>query len=207
MAFLEDVQILHTRSEAALLPKADKQLHHVLLVQSPRGRVYNSFSYASFFYHSVSNSKSSRNNLSFIPASLLRAVSSAGACETVFKGFSDCLLSLGGNMLNHPQDLDDLENLDTVCSVMSSNLLVLRFSFYRYWSEFLLCTSAAVAGCQDEAVELWEKLKAPSGSLNYKGSLFELCSKDNGASGLGFPLELIVWAMTLCKMVMWVIFE
>lgn len=70
-----------------------------------------------------------------------------------------------------------------------------------------MCTSAAVAGCQDEAVELWEKLKAPSGSLNYKGSLFELCSKDNGASGLGFPLELIVWAMTLSKLVMWVIFE
>ncbi|XP_026797276.1 neuritin 1b [Pangasianodon hypophthalmus] len=125
-------------------------------------------------------------------ASLLRAVSSAGACETVFKGFSDCLLSLGENMVNYPQDLDDLENLHTVCS---------------YWSDFLSCTSAAVADCQDEAVELWEKLKVSSGSLNYQGSLFQLCSKDNGASVLGFTLELTVWAMTLSRLVVWVIFE
>ncbi|XP_060762610.1 neuritin 1b [Neoarius graeffei] len=125
-------------------------------------------------------------------ASLLQAVSSAEACETVFKGFSDCLLSFGRNMVNYPQDLDDLENLHTVCS---------------YWDDFLSCTSAAVADCQDEAVELWEKLKVPSGSLNYRGSLFHLCSKENGTSRLGFILELIVWTMTLSKLVMWAIFE
>ncbi|KAK3513940.1 hypothetical protein QTP70_032804, partial [Hemibagrus guttatus] len=128
----------------------------------------------------------------FISVSLLRAVSSTGACESVFKGFSDCLLSLGENMVNYPQDLDDLENLHTVCS---------------YWSDFLSCTSAAVADCQDEAVELWEKLKIPAGNLNYRGSLFELCSKDNGGAGLGFGMGLIVWAMTLSKLVMWLILQ
>ncbi|XP_026998651.1 neuritin 1b [Tachysurus fulvidraco] len=125
-------------------------------------------------------------------ASLLRAVSSTGACESVFKGFSACLLSLGENMVNYPHDLDDLENLHTVCS---------------YWSDFLSCTSSAVAECQDEAVELWEKLKVPSGNLNYRGSLFQLCSKDNGAAGLGFALELVVCAVTVSKLVMWMIWE
>ncbi|KAM9440095.1 neuritin 1b [Clarias gariepinus] len=125
-------------------------------------------------------------------ASLLRAVSSAGACETVFKGFSDCLLSFGENMMNYPQDVDDKKNLHAVCS---------------YWNDFLSCTTEAVADCQDEAVELWEKLKVSSGSLNYRGSLFQLCSKDNRASGFGFTPELIVWAMTLSKLVMWVTFE
>ncbi|KAI5616892.1 hypothetical protein C0J50_23480 [Silurus asotus] len=130
--------------------------------------------------------------LTCIKMSLLRAANAAGACETVFKGFSDCLLSLGENVMNHPQDLDDPENLHTICS---------------YWSDFLSCTSAAVADCQDEAVELWEKLKVPSGSLNYRGSLFQLCSKDNGAPGLSFTVKLIIGALTLFKLVMWVIFE
>lgn len=88
-----------------------------------------------------------------------------------------------------------------------NNLLLLLSSLRRYWNDFLSCTSVAVADCQDEEVELWEKLKVQSGNLNYRGSLFQLCSKDSGAPGLGFTLERIVWAMTLSKLVMWVVFE
>ncbi|KAI4901154.1 hypothetical protein NFI96_022149, partial [Prochilodus magdalenae] len=51
--------------------------------------------------------------------SLLQVASCTGTCETVFKGFSDCLLSLGENMVNYPQELDDRENLRTICSVMA----------------------------------------------------------------------------------------
>lgn len=40
---------------------------------------------------------------------------SAGQCDSVFKGFSDCLLQLGENMANYPQDLDDRENLHKIC--------------------------------------------------------------------------------------------
>lgn len=85
--------------------------------------------------------------------------------------------------------------------------IVLHFLLHRYWSDFLSCTSSAVAECQDDAVELWEKLKVPSGNLNYRGSLFQLCSKDNGAAGLGFALELVVCAVTVSKLVMWMIWE
>lgn len=41
---------------------------------------------------------------------------SAGQCDAVFKGFSDCLLQLGENMANYPQDLDDRENLHQICT-------------------------------------------------------------------------------------------
>ncbi|KTF88837.1 hypothetical protein cypCar_00008044 [Cyprinus carpio] len=50
------------------------------------------------------------------PAYLLQAVRAAGKCETVFKGFSDCLLKLGENMANYPQELDEKENLQTICT-------------------------------------------------------------------------------------------
>ncbi len=44
-----------------------------------------------------------------VPAYLLQAVRAAGKCETVFKGFSSCLLQLGENMANYPQELDEKE--------------------------------------------------------------------------------------------------
>lgn len=39
----------------------------------------------------------------------------AGQCDSVFKGFSDCLIQLGDNMANYPQDLDDRQNLHQIC--------------------------------------------------------------------------------------------
>lgn len=50
------------------------------------------------------------------PVYLLQAVRAAGKCETVFKGFSNCLLHLGENMANYPQELDEKENLQTICT-------------------------------------------------------------------------------------------
>lgn len=94
----------------------------------------------------------------------------------------------------------------TLENVFGLGLNTYYFLFRRYWNDFLSCTSASVADCQDEAVELWEKLKVPSGNLNYRGSLFQLCSRDNGASGLRFKPELIVWATCLVKLVILVIF-
>ncbi len=66
----------------------------------------------------------------FIFLSLPSAVSvlqtvlvSAGQCDSVFKGFSDCLLQLGENMANYPQDLDDRENLHKICRYVVVMLL------------------------------------------------------------------------------------
>ncbi|XP_066508786.1 neuritin-like isoform X2 [Hoplias malabaricus] len=125
----------------------------------------------------------------------LLQVTSSGTCEGVFKGFSDCLLNLGENMVNYPQELDDRENLQTICS---------------YWDDFHSCASTAIADCHEGAVDLWEKLKVQSRSLNYKGSLFELCSGDNGSSKLGltwtWSLELTVLSIAVSKLVAWLVF-
>ncbi|XP_018953925.2 neuritin 1b [Cyprinus carpio] len=124
--------------------------------------------------------------------SLLQAACAGGTCENVFKGFSDCLLSLGENMVNYPQELDDSENLQTICS---------------YWNDFHSCASTAIADCQEGATDLWEKLKLQSRSLNYQGSLFELCSGDNGVSTVLLPMELKILLMCFTTLVAWLVFE
>uniref|UniRef100_A0A672T1T4 Neuritin 1b n=1 Tax=Sinocyclocheilus grahami TaxID=75366 RepID=A0A672T1T4_SINGR len=129
-------------------------------------------------------------NVIFI--SLLQAACAGGTCENVFKGFSDCLLSLGENMVNYPQELDDSENLQTICS---------------YWNDFHSCASTAIADCQEGATDLWEKLKLQSRSLNYQGSLFELCSGDNGVSRVLLPVELKILLMCFTTLVVWLAFE
>ncbi|XP_061569275.1 neuritin [Cololabis saira] len=92
----------------------------------------------------------------------------AAQCDSVFKGFSDCLIQLGDNMANYPQDLDDRQNLHQICS---------------YWDNFHACATTALADCQEGATDLWDKLKKESRNLNFQGSLFELCGSGNGAPG------------------------
>lgn len=93
-----------------------------------------------------------------------------GHCESVFRGFSDCLLKLGDNMANYPQDLDDHQNLHRICS---------------YWDDFHSCATTALADCQEGATEMWEKLKDESRSLDFRGSLFELCHPGNSSPPSG----------------------
>ncbi|XP_074842022.1 neuritin [Carettochelys insculpta] len=100
-------------------------------------------------------------------AYLVQAVRAAGKCDAVFRGFSDCLLRLGDNMANYPQDLDDKRNLQTICS---------------YWDDFHSCTLTALTDCQEGATDLWEKLKRESKNLDFQGSLFELCGGSNGSA-------------------------
>lgn len=90
----------------------------------------------------------------------------AGHCDSVFKGFSDCLLKLGDNMANYPQDLDDHQNLHRICN---------------YWDSFHSCATTALADCQEGATDMWEKLKMESRNLGFRGSLFELCAGGSGS--------------------------
>lgn len=53
-----------------------------------------------------------------------------------------------------------------------------------YWDSFHSCAATALADCQEGAVDLWEKLKEESRSLDIRGSLFELCGGGNGAPRL-----------------------
>ncbi|KAF7214279.1 neuritin [Nothobranchius furzeri] len=106
----------------------------------------------------------------------------AGQCDSVFKGFSDCLIRLGDDMSNYPQDLDDRENLHKICS---------------YWDNFHSCATTALADCHEGATDLWEKLKKESRNLNFRGSLFELCGGGNGALGSAPARALAVFLSTL----------
>ncbi|XP_044311158.1 neuritin [Varanus komodoensis] len=100
-------------------------------------------------------------------AYLVQAVRAAGKCDAVFKGFSDCVLKMGHNIANYPQDLDDKRNLETIC---------------RYWDDFHACTLTALTDCQEGVTDVWEKLKEKSKKLDYEGNLFVLCSKTKGAA-------------------------
>ncbi|XP_028833182.1 neuritin 1b isoform X2 [Denticeps clupeoides] len=113
----------------------------------------------------------------------LELVGAAGTCEMVFKGFSDCLLSFGENMVNYPEELNEGDNLQTICT---------------YWDDFHSCAVTALADCQEGAVDLWEKLKQQSRRLNFQGSLFELCGGNNAAFKVGLSLE-VTFLLTACS--------
>ena len=60
----------------------------------------------------------------------------------------------------------------------------LTLSLCSYWDDFHSCATTALADCQEGATDLWEKLKKESRSLQFRGSLFELCGgANNGAAG------------------------
>ncbi|KAK1172502.1 neuritin-like isoform X1 [Acipenser oxyrinchus oxyrinchus] len=122
---------------------------------------------------------------------LLQTVKAAGKCDTVFKGFSDCLLRLGENMANYPQELDDNEKLQTICT---------------YWDEFHACYHQQLADCQEGAADLWEKLKKESKKLEFRGSLFELCGGGNGAAKSTHRHYFTIFLIALSALVTWLAF-
>ncbi|XP_012672371.1 neuritin [Clupea harengus] len=124
-------------------------------------------------------------------AYLLQAVRAAGKCETVFKGFSNCLLELGEHMANYPQELDEKENIQKICG---------------FWDGFHSCATTALADCQEGATDLWEKLKKESRNLEFRGSLFELCGGANGASTSTIPFGLALLLTAFSTLVTWLTF-
>ncbi|MBN3308028.1 NRN1 protein, partial [Amia calva] len=94
-------------------------------------------------------------------------------------------------MVNYPQELDDKENLQTICS---------------YWDDFHACATTALADCQEGATDLWEKLKKESRNLEFRGSLFELCGGGNGASKRTGHFGSTVFLIALCALVTWLAF-
>ncbi|CAN9506059.1 unnamed protein product [Ophioblennius macclurei] len=114
----------------------------------------------------------------------------AGQCDSVFKGFSDCLIQLGDNMANYPQELNERESLHKICT---------------YWDNFHACATTALADCQEGATDLWDKLKKESRNLNFRGSLFELCG-GNGAPRSARPAALVLLLSTLPTVLTWLAF-
>ncbi|XP_042366789.1 neuritin [Plectropomus leopardus] len=136
---------------------------------------------------SLSCKKVSKKKVSVLQTVLV----SAGQCDSVFKGFSDCLLQLGENMAHYPQDLDDRDNLHKICS---------------YWDNFHSCATTALADCQEGATDLWEKLKKESRNLDFRGSLFELCGGGNAAPRSADARGLALVLTTLPTILTWLAF-
>ncbi|XP_062925460.1 neuritin [Mobula hypostoma] len=121
-------------------------------------------------------------------AYLFRSVRAAGKCDAVFKGFSDCLLKLGDNVASYQQGTDDKQNVKTICS---------------YWNDFHACATTALADCQDGATDVWEKLKEDSKNLDFEGSLFDLCERNNSANTI-IPQCFTLVILTLSALLTWI---
>uniref|UniRef100_A0A8C8RDW7 Neuritin 1 like n=1 Tax=Pelusios castaneus TaxID=367368 RepID=A0A8C8RDW7_9SAUR len=76
-------------------------------------------------------------------------------CDTIYKGFAECLISLGDSMTQSGPELD------TIC---------------RSWDDFHACASGVLSSCPDEAAAIWESLRQESRKIQFQGNLHDLCS-------------------------------
>uniref|UniRef100_A0A8C3XRS4 Neuritin 1 like n=1 Tax=Chelydra serpentina TaxID=8475 RepID=A0A8C3XRS4_CHESE len=96
------------------------------------------------------------STLNFISQSaLLRGHTAGRRCDTIYKGFAECLISLGDSMAQNGQELD------TIC---------------RSWDDFHTCASGVLSSCPDEAAAIWESLRQESRKIQFQGNLQDLCS-------------------------------
>ncbi|XP_040184695.1 neuritin-like protein [Rana temporaria] len=91
-------------------------------------------------------------------------------CDTIYKGFANCLISLGDSMAQNThnmkvnEDLDDTEELDFIC---------------KSWDEFHKCASNILVNCPEDTAAIWESLRQESRKIQYQGNLHDLCSSRN----------------------------
>ncbi|XP_025941205.1 neuritin-like protein isoform X2 [Apteryx rowi] len=93
-------------------------------------------------------------------------VSMAGKCDTIYKGFAGCLISLGDSMVQSVQQQEEessqeVQELDTIC---------------KSWDDFHACASGVLSSCPEEAAAIWESLREESRKIQFQGNLHELCS-------------------------------
>ncbi|NXB42400.1 NRN1L protein, partial [Leucopsar rothschildi] len=97
-------------------------------------------------------------------------VSMAGQCDSIFRGFASCLISLGESMtLNirrqqqqqQEEAGDEAQELETIC---------------KSWDDFHTCASDVLSRCPVEASSVWESLRQESRKMQFQGNLQELCS-------------------------------
>ncbi|XP_035193123.1 neuritin-like protein [Oxyura jamaicensis] len=105
-------------------------------------------------------------------------VSMAGKCDTIYKGFAGCLISLGDSMAQSVRQQQqeggqEAQELDTIC---------------KSWDDFHACASGVLSSCPEEAAAIWESLRQESRKIQFQGNLQELCSaRGRLASSRGSP--------------------
>ncbi|XP_075796653.1 neuritin-like protein [Pelodiscus sinensis] len=87
-------------------------------------------------------------------------------CDTIYKGFAECLISLGDSMARSVQTPaedsgQEGQELDTIC---------------RSWDDFHSCASGVLSSCPEEAAAIWESLRQESRKIQFQGNLHDLCS-------------------------------
>ncbi|XP_061231888.1 neuritin-like protein [Neopsephotus bourkii] len=93
-------------------------------------------------------------------------LSKARMCDTIYKGFASCLISLGDSMVQSVQrqqgeGAEEVQELDTIC---------------KSWDDFHACASEVLLSCPEEAAAIWESLRQESRKNQFQGNLQELCS-------------------------------
>ncbi|XP_043844106.1 neuritin-like protein [Dromiciops gliroides] len=86
-------------------------------------------------------------------------------CDTIYKGFADCLIKLGNSMVQSGQP-------DKGASLTPPELK----SICRSWENFQTCANGVLANCPQEATAIWESLTEESRKVQYPGNLHDLCS-------------------------------
>ncbi|XP_057268932.1 neuritin-like protein [Pezoporus wallicus] len=93
-------------------------------------------------------------------------LSKARMCDTIYKGFASCLISLGDSMVQSVQRQQDegaeeVQELDNIC---------------KSWDDFHTCASEVLLSCPEEAAAIWESLRQESRKNQFQVNLQELCS-------------------------------
>uniref|UniRef100_A0A670ZTK9 Neuritin 1 like n=1 Tax=Pseudonaja textilis TaxID=8673 RepID=A0A670ZTK9_PSETE len=116
-------------------------------------------------------------NFNFIAVLVGQPVNAAGwKCNTIYKGFAECLVSLGDSMAQNVQKdmeddtIQDQDELNTIC---------------RSWDDFHACASKVLSNCPEEAANIWESLRQESRKIQFQGNLHDLCSSRAQLAGDG----------------------
>ncbi|XP_030620996.1 neuritin 1-like b [Chanos chanos] len=107
--------------------------------------------------------------LLFIPLclSLCSTVLSAAVtppCASVYKGFAECLLTLGDSVNTQT---DNTQDINSIC---------------KSWDAFQVCVSGVLSNCRGDAAEVWESLRAESRKAQFSGNLYDMCASRNQAA-------------------------
>uniref|UniRef100_A0A8C5CQL8 Neuritin 1 like n=1 Tax=Gadus morhua TaxID=8049 RepID=A0A8C5CQL8_GADMO len=82
-------------------------------------------------------------------------------CHSIYKGFAQCLMSLGDSLTDGARQDEDAHGLHSIC---------------RSWDQFHDCANGAMAGCPEEAAVVWESLRRESKKMQFSGNLYDMCS-------------------------------
>ncbi|PKK19399.1 neuritin 1-like [Columba livia] len=88
----------------------------------------------------------------------------AWQCDTIYKGFASCLISLGDSMAESVRQQreeggEEAQELDTIC---------------KSWDDFHACATEVLSNCPEEAAAIWESLRQESRKIQFQGNLQEL---------------------------------